>query len=58
MQFNNLRPVLADEPSGKPTTRSRRLFWPVVARLAVVGAVFAVLGLLLMLSEFAGRWAA
>ncbi len=28
-----------------------------VARLAVVGAVFAVLGLLLMLSEFAGRWA-
>ncbi len=28
-----------------------------VARLAVVGAVFAVLGLLLMLSEFAERWA-
>jgi len=28
-----------------------------IARLAVVGAVFAVLGLLLMLSEFAERWA-
>ena len=28
-----------------------------VARLAVVAAVFAVLGLLLMLSDFADRWA-
>ena len=27
-----------------------------VARLAVVGAAFTVLGLLLMLSEFAERW--
>ena len=29
-----------------------------VARLAVVGAAFAMLGLLLMLAEFSGRWSA
>jgi len=36
---------------------ARLAYSGLVARLAVVGAVFAMLGLLLMLSEFAERWA-
>jgi hypothetical protein len=36
---------------------ARLAYSGLVARLAVVGAVFAILGLLLMLSEFAERWA-
>ena len=41
----------------KSSLLARLAYSGLVARLAVVGAVFAMLGLLLMLSEFAERWA-